>query len=97
MFANSDGNTTAGNLSPASWSQESAQQVHDNEGIVGNVVLLTVATALLLVAILTTPLYMMYTTPLLMNTTVLCRTVQKSSPIIWMGCCQMNRLLLFQG
>jgi len=33
-----DGNTTASNLSPASRSQDSAQQVQDNEGIVGNVV-----------------------------------------------------------
>ena len=38
MFANFDGNTTAGNLSPASRPQDSAQQVQDNEGIVGNVV-----------------------------------------------------------
>jgi len=36
MFANSDGNTTAGNLSPASQPQDSAQQVQNSEGIVGN-------------------------------------------------------------
>ena len=36
MFTSADGNNAVGALSPASQSQDLAQQVRDNEGIVGN-------------------------------------------------------------